>query len=230
MRNIIIIMKKQFRDTLKNKTVLIQFILFPVMTVIMENVVHMEGMPEHFFTKLFSVMYVGMAPLISTAAIIAEEKEKNTLRVLTMANVKPVEYLIGIGSYIWILCMFGSGIMGAVAGFSGTELMTYETVMGIGIFLSVLLGAAIGMFSHNQMMATSLGMPVMMIFSFVPMLSMFNKKIEIFACMLYTEQMHKIFDDMSYTGTDMKGYLFAFVNMALFMVLFLVAFQKKEFE
>ena len=54
MRNIIIIMKKQFRDTLKNKTVLIQFILFPVMTVIMENVVHMEGMPEHFFTKLFS--------------------------------------------------------------------------------------------------------------------------------------------------------------------------------
>lgn len=30
MRNIIIIIKKQLKDTLKNKTILIQFILFPI--------------------------------------------------------------------------------------------------------------------------------------------------------------------------------------------------------
>ena len=59
------------------------------MTVIMENAISLEGMPELFFTKLFAIMYIGMAPITSVAAIISEEKEKNTLRVLMMANVKP---------------------------------------------------------------------------------------------------------------------------------------------
>ena len=105
MKNSMIVFKKQLIDTLKNKTVLIQFILFPAMTLIMENTVKMEGMPELFFTKLFSVMYMGMAPVTSMAAVISEEKEKNTLRVLMMANVKPVEYLLGVGVYVWLICM-----------------------------------------------------------------------------------------------------------------------------
>ena len=42
MRNIIIIIKKQLKDTVKNKTILIQFILFPLMTVIMENAISLE--------------------------------------------------------------------------------------------------------------------------------------------------------------------------------------------
>ena len=39
MRNISAIMKKQLKDTLKNKPVLIQFIIFPVMAVIMAKFV-----------------------------------------------------------------------------------------------------------------------------------------------------------------------------------------------
>ncbi len=76
MKNIVVIIKKQLRDTLKNKTILIQFILFPLMTNIMENTVNIEGMQEYFFTKLFAVMYIGMAPLVATASVISEEKEK----------------------------------------------------------------------------------------------------------------------------------------------------------
>lgn len=88
MQAIMVIIKKQLKDTLKNKTILIQFLLFPVMTLIMEQAITLEGMPELYFTKLFSIMYIGMAPITSISAIISEEKEKNTLRVLMMANVK----------------------------------------------------------------------------------------------------------------------------------------------
>ena len=111
MHNVGVIFKKQLKDTLKNKTVLIQFIMFPAMTLLMENAVKIPDMPELFFTKLFSVMFLGMAPITSAAAIISEEKEKNTLRVLMMANVKPWEYLLGVGLYVWTLCMAGAGIM-----------------------------------------------------------------------------------------------------------------------
>ena len=72
MRNSIIIIKKQLKDTLKNKTVLIQFILFPFMTLVMEHAIKVEGMPELYFTKLFSIMYIGMAPITAVASIISE--------------------------------------------------------------------------------------------------------------------------------------------------------------
>ena len=111
MHNIGVIIKKQLKDTLKNKTVLIQFVMFPVLTLIFENAINIPDMPELFFTKLFSVMYMGMAPLVAVASVIAEEKEKNTLRVLTMANVKAWEYLAGIGIYVWTICMAGAGVM-----------------------------------------------------------------------------------------------------------------------
>ena len=93
MNNIAAIFKKQLKDTLKNKTVLIQFVMFPVLTLIMNNAIKMQEMPENFFVNLFATMYIGMAPLTSIASIISEEKEKNTLRVLIMSNVKPYEYL-----------------------------------------------------------------------------------------------------------------------------------------
>ena len=79
------ILWKQMKDTLKNKTILIQFLMFPVMTVVMENAITLQGMPEHFFANLFAVMYVGMAPLTSIAAIISEEKEKNRVRRISAA-------------------------------------------------------------------------------------------------------------------------------------------------
>ena len=72
------ILWKELKDTIKNKTILIQFLMFPCMTIIMESAISIEGMPEHFFINLFSSMYIGMAPLTSVASIISEEKEKNT--------------------------------------------------------------------------------------------------------------------------------------------------------
>ena len=107
MRIICAIIEKQLKDTLKNKEVLIQFIMLPLLAVIMNTTIHIEGMPDNFFICLFGVMYVGMAPLTSMAAIIAEEKEKNTLRILMLSNVTPLQYLISIGGYIWLFCMAG---------------------------------------------------------------------------------------------------------------------------
>ena len=55
MRNIIAIMKKQWKDTLKNKPVLIQFLIFPIMAVIMTKLVEIPGMAPTYFIKIVSV-------------------------------------------------------------------------------------------------------------------------------------------------------------------------------
>ena len=228
MHNSLIIIKKQLKDTLKNKTVLIQFVLFPIMTLIMENAVKIDGMPELFFTKLFSIMYVGMAPLTSVASIISEEKEKNTLRVLTMANVKPWQYLIGIGFYVWLICMIGAGVM--ATGIKNEAVPFYLLVMAVGFAISILAGACIGIFSRNQMTATSIVMPVMMVFAFSPMLAMFNESIEKVARFVYTQQLKRIMDDMTFAGIKTDGICILVVNATVMIILFFIAFRKKGLE
>ena len=230
MKHITAILWKQIKDTFKNKTLLIQFVMFPAMTLIMENLVKMDDMPAHYFTNLFGVMYIGMAPLTSMASIISEEKEKNTLRALLMSNVKPGEYLIGVGLYIWCICMIGAGVIGYAGGYTGAAYGEFMLVMGIGILVSLLIGAAIGTWSKSQMMATSLTVPVMMVFSFLPMLAMFNETIEKVARFTYSQQIYVLINQLeraNFTG-EQVGVILA--NMLVAVVAFVYAFRRSGLE
>lgn len=226
MSNITAIFKKQLKDTLKNKTVFIQFIMFPALTLIMNTAVKIDGMPKNFFVNLFATMYISMAPLTSMAAIIAEEKEKNTLRVLMMSNVKPYEYLLGIGSYIWSACMIGAVII-CIAGSEG---LAFTGIMSAGILTSLLLGAAIGTWSKTQMMAASISIPVMMIFSFMPMLSLFNTTISKIAKYIYSEQISIMLNHINSIHFEIDNIFIIILNMFLFSWLFTIAYRKCGFE
>ena len=230
IKHINAILWKQIKDTLKNKTILIQFVMFPAMTLIMENAVKMEGMPEHFFATLFAVMYMGMAPLTAMASIISEEKEKNTLRVLRMANVKPAEYLVGVGIYIWVICMIGACVIGVAGKYSGSELYRFICIIGIGMLVSVLIGAAIGTWSKNQMMATSITVPVMMVFSFLPMLSMFNDGIAKTAKITYSQQINILLNQIGQMEVKFEQAGVILINTVLAVVLFAIAYRKTGLE
>ena len=188
MKKVRTIFLKQIKDTIKNKAVLIQFVLFPLMAVILENAVKIADMPEHFFVLMFSSMYVGMAPLTCISAIISEEKETGTLGMLRMSNVRAWEYLVGIGIYDFVLCMAGSCVFVWVGEYKGWRMGAFFAVLASGILISILIGAIIGLMSKNQMGATSVTVPVTMVFAFLPMLSLFNEKIREIAKFVYSYQ------------------------------------------
>ena len=228
MNGICTVFLKQIKETLKNKTILIQFLMFPALALIMENTVKLDDMPEHFFAKLFAVMFVGMAPLTCMSSVISEEKEKNTLRVLMMSNVKPVQYLLGIGSYIWIMCMAGAVVFAAVGRYRGAEVAKFMLIMAVGIILSMLVGAVIGIASKNQMSATSVTIPVMMVFSCLPMLSLFNETIEKIAKVTYSQQISLLVNNNFENMTN--GIIVIAINLVLAVVLFFAAYRKNGME
>ena len=230
IKHVKVILWKQIKDTLKNKTILIQFIMFPILTVIMENAIEIQGMPEHYFALMFGVMYVGMAPLTSMATIISEEKGSNTLRVLLMSNVKPVEYLLGVGIYIWVICMIGACVIGVAGKYSGSALGSFIVIMGIGILVSILIGAAIGTWSKNPMMATSVSIPVMLIFSFLPMLSMFNEGIAKVAKIIYSQQMNLLLGQVENVQIGWEPVAVIGGNILVAAVLFVVAYRRSGLE
>ncbi|MBR5089891.1 MAG: ABC transporter permease [Ruminiclostridium sp.] len=230
MKNIKAVFLKQLSDTLKNKTVLIQFLMFPVLVIVFENAVKLEDMPEHFFAKLFAVMFVGMAPLTCMSSIIAEEKEKNTLRVLMMSNVKPAEYLVGVGAYVFVMCAFGTAVFAVVGGYSGAGLAEFAAVMSVGIILSGLTGAVIGVFSSSQMTATSITVPVMAIFAFLPMLSMFNDTIKTAARVTYSQQLSELINGIGVSGITAESVIVIALNLVLAVLLFTVAYRRRGLE
>lgn len=225
MRHIVAILWKQMKDTFKNKAILIQFLMFPVMTIIMENAMKIDNMPKHFFANLFAVMYIGMAPLTSMSAIISEEKEKNTLRVLHMSNVKAPEYFAGNALYIWSLCMLGSVVIGLAGGYQGEVLIKFMLVMAVGHLISTMLGATIGAFSKNQMMATGISVPVMMVFSFLPMLSMFNETIKSVAKVFYSQQLNLLIGNVQNLKVNTECIVVMMINVLVIGGAFVLAYR-----
>lgn len=231
MNPILTIIKKQLKDTLKNIAVLIQFVMFPILAIIMTQAVRIDDMPPNFFVILFSTMYVGMAPLSSMSSIIAEEKEQNTLRVLRMAKVSPFQYLLGIGSYVLTACALGSVVFCLLlTGMTAAEKGCHLLLMLLGIVASGILGAAIGIGCKDQMTATSISLPVMMLFSFLPMLSMFNDTIREVARFTYSEQLRLLLNGIGTSGDHLFSGVVLTCNIALFLAVFLVLYHRKGLE
>jgi len=230
MRNVSAVLLKQMKETLKNKTILIQFLMFPVMTIIMETAIKMEDMPEHYFVKIFSVMFVGMAPLSCLSAIISEEREKDTLRALMMSNVKAYEYLLGVGIYVWLMCMIGALVFAICGEYSGKDFLVFLLIMAFGILVSGLIGAVIGIVSKNQMSATSVTVPVMMVFAFLPMIAIFNASFEKIARVTYSQQMTVLINGIGSERVKTESILVIAANFVIAVALFIGAYKKKGLE
>lgn len=122
------------------------------------------------------------------SAIISEEKETGTLGMLRMSNVKAWEYLAGTGFCVFALCMAGGCVFVWAGEYKGWRIGVFLGILAVGILISMFIGAIIGLMSNNQMGATSVTVPVTMVFSFLPMLSLFNEKIREIAKFVYSYQ------------------------------------------
>lgn len=227
MKNAIIICRKQVKDTCRNLALGIQFIMFPVMAVIMENAVKIEDLPPHFFVGMFAVMHIGMAPINVMAAVISEEKEKNTLRMLFFGNVKPAEYLLGIGSFVFSACMAGTVVFAVLGGYTGRRFLQFLLIMAAGICVSMLLGALIGIWTKNQIAAASIATPVMMVFAFLPMIAMFNETIAKVADYAYSQQIQLLLNGLEAgTKAEGKSLLVIAASMILIICMFIGAYRR----
>ena len=236
MKKVNAVFKKQMKDSFKNKTIFIQFILFPVLVVVMENTVQLQDMPRHFFVGIFAAMYVGMAPLTCVASIISEEKEKGTLEMLRMSGVKSWQYLIGIGANILLWCMLGSVVFVVVGEYQGGASVFFLLILLAGILISTLFGAAIGLLCKNQMSATAVTVPVMMLFSFLPMIAMFNEKVKEISRFVYSYQVQSMTQKMQALSgakkiTDVLNaecFWILGINFVAAAVLFAAVYLKKK--
>lgn len=216
---------KQFKDIFKNKTILLQFIIFPIVTISM-----MIAVPEQEIKQtlpfMFATMFIGLTPLTCMASIIAEEKEKNTLSSLQFAFVKPFEYLTGISIVIILACISINLIFSMLIDCSLIIKLKIFSILCLGTLPSVILGSVLGMLSKNQMSIASLVSPVSMIISMLPLFSSFNDNIKSISKFIYTQQISDILNDIS-NGISFQKISVILVNILIFVTLFIIIYKKK---
>lgn len=223
----IAIFKKQLKDTWHNKSILLQFVLLPILALIMGYLMPDDAMSKRSIAAMFTTMYVGMIPVSSMSAIIAEEREKGTLRALRMANVSSGQYLIGIGSCLFVESLFGVAIFSVLGGFTGEELIQYIAIAALGVLTSLLIGATVGLMAKNQMSATSISAPVSIILSFVPTMATIKEEIAKVSKFLYIQQLNNLLQDIGNGPFTKDHVIIVGSNIAIFCLAFALIYRKK---
>lgn len=219
---------KQIKDILKNTQVLVLFFIYPLIAYIMTSTLSSQMGDATFFISIFGTMHCVFTPIVTTAAIIAEEKEKNTLRVLIMSNVSSLEYLISVGSFVLVCTLFTGSSFVMMGEYKLTEVFIVIGYMCIGTILSIILGMAIGAHAKNMMSANGIAVPLSMLFAFTPMLAYFSKRIDKVSRFIYGQQINYLISNPD--NVSMKGLLIIFTNLIILVALFMLVFQKNKLD
>ena len=98
--------------------------------------------------------------------------------------------------------------------------------MAVGTAASILIGAAIGTWSRNQMTAASIGVPYMLVFSFLPMLSIFNETIGRVAKITYSEQVSILINGLGRQDVRFENIAVLLLNIAVAFGCFAFAYKR----
>jgi len=243
MRSVKAVFKKQFKGTVKNPEILLQFIIFPLLAFVLNLVMvtDFEGIPYDIAEMLTANMpnmvtmqatiFAGMGLITVMAGIVAEDIEKKSLRFLMMAGVKPQSYLLGVSSVIFLVSFLTSVAFTFIGGFSGLDFWIFTGAMMSGVTGSIVLGATIGILTMNNQSASAISLPVSVILGFGPLIAQFNDRIARVLHVFYTQQLNVIADYLTSGGGETplwQSFAIIWVNVAVLVVLFCIAFAKKR--
>jgi ABC-2 type transport system permease protein len=247
MKSVKAIFKKQLKDIMKNPAVLIQFIIFPLITFAMDSIMatdfDFEGVPDDIVEMILAGMpnmpnmvtmqaaiFAGMGLMTAISGIISEDMDKKSLRFLAMAGVKPMSYLIGVSGVVFLLSFLTSAAFGLIGGFGGVDFWIFIAAMMSVVAGSTVLGATFGILTGNQQAASALILPIAIILGFGPMMAQFNENIARFLHITYTQQLNIIADYLTIGSTDTllwHSFGIMWANVAVLSLLFVLVFKKK---
>ncbi len=229
LRRIKAITIKQFASITYNWYMILQFLIYPLIAIFL-----IFTLPDNIESKIsitvrMSIYFVGMIPILAVQSIIKEDQIQNTLRILILSTVKPLEYLIGINIFIVLLSLIDILIFGLLAGFSGIALLSYTGVMLVGVITSLVLGSALAILSSNHTGSSGLITVISLINAFLPVISMANPSFQNFTQIMYTHHIRELICDIFGNYFNWHRFIVIAVNFAIFLILFIVSFKKNRF-
>ena len=169
---------KELQDLGRNKNVLFMVVMPLGFCVLYKYLfIDREGAQEGSTEVIWQVMSMCLSMSLvmisgfASAMMIAEEKEKMTLRSLLLSGLTPLEFILGkafistvLTTIVNLFIYFYMGISNEAGIFIGYFVIT----IALGLLMN-LFGALIGVIAPNQMSTGVVGMPMMMVFLLLPL-------------------------------------------------------------
>lgn len=190
-------------------------------------------------TDVLSTYPINLALIIAgafiQAAMVAEEKEKNTLRGLLLSPASTLEILVGksaLSALMTIIVIIGSIIF---SGYTVPSLLLFSLSTLLGLIFYLATGTILGLLSRTVMETSIIGMPVLVIFG---MSSMFKPMVENATLVkiiefLPNEQLNQIWFGLSGGKgiTDLSmNFFILFLWVAVSFLLTIVIYKKRRFD
>lgn len=156
------IFTKDYKEFSRNYALSIMM-LFPIVFAFFYRDMPMDIVLKAMFPLSFTF---GMFTAFVQACLIAEEKERNTLRSLLLSPASLIDILIGKSLLVTVVSAVSIALSFYTIGYMPPVMMI------IGIFISLLfyaaLGTICGLFAKSSMEASFTVLPVMILFPFGP--------------------------------------------------------------
>lgn len=224
------IFKKTLRDMIRNKRQLLFFLMFPAMTYLFYATMK-DG--REMFPIAFLPINVLFCSMNIMASIIAEEKEKGTLRSLIFANIKPLEYFIGNGLFVLLASLISCSLFIPLINISGINYLYFYVSIILSSLCSMVLGATIGISVKNQMAANGMCAPITIVIGMLPTFGAMNESMQNITKLLYSTRFaDTIAEIITQTAVtiDYKIILTYIINFIICITIFSIVYRKKKLD
>ena len=172
--------------------------------------------------------------LYVTALLLAEEKEKNTLRVLMTSSVRGIEYFLGTVFPILIEVEIINVILALLLGvtMSPYVLMIYVLMTFLATLSCTMIGMIFGIFAKNQMNTSSIITPAIIILMLIPMFSELLPFMKVISEYLFTGIVMNVINKLSYANISVSLIQWCILSSEciITLLLFLILYKRNGFE
>lgn len=161
------IVQKELKDSFKNWQVLLMA-LVPIMFAFVFSQMQAPEEEALIFVLMPLLMALTMTCAFVQSMIIAEEKEKHTLRVLMLSPATSFEVLIGKSILSFLLSLATVLACFVLSGQSIPYPVVFIPITVICIIFFIAIGTVIGLFAKTMSETSLTGLPVMFLFMMGP--------------------------------------------------------------
>lgn len=172
---------------------------------------------------------------IMVGTMIAEEKEKHTLHTLMTSSITGMQYFLGSILFPFFITMIMNLAILWISGAS-IPLKAMPIFFIVNVIVSIIscvIGMIVGICAKNQMNASLIASPIMMIFMMIPMFGNLSEKLHELSGFLFTGVMTEMTSRLA-TGLDYRlkplDIAVLFGELIISVLVFLLLYKRNGYE
>ncbi|MCH7320469.1 ABC transporter permease [Solibacillus sp. MA9] len=165
LKRIQAIFMKDYKEFSRNYAISM-VIFLPLILALMYRQTGAESIQSYFLPLN---MTFSMVTAYVQSCLIAEEKERNTLRSLMMSPASIADILLGKSLLVFILTGVILAVSAYIVGYAPSQVVPIVLVLAISTVFYLAVGTICGLFTKSVMEASLAVLPIILVFSFGPM-------------------------------------------------------------